>query len=65
MREGHAKTFSLNFRCFNLLLIRRGSPALLPGLKALKGAENRAVTSFVRGQLCSLISLSDEQTDTY
>lgn len=61
----HAKIFSLNFRHFNQLLIRRGSPALLPGTEALKGAENGAVTSFVQGQLCSLISLSDEQTDTY
>lgn len=55
-----AQIFSLNFRCFNGLLIARGIPVLLLGPKALKRAENRPVTSFVRGQLCSLISLSDE-----
>lgn len=60
LMEKRAKIFSLNFRCFNWLLITRGSPVLLPLLKALKWAENRRVTSFVWGQLCSLISLSDE-----
>lgn len=53
--EEHAKIISLNFRHFNQLLIMRGSPALLPGPKALKQAENRPVTSFVWGRLCSLI----------
>lgn len=42
----HAKTFSLNFRCLNRLLITRWSPGLL-GPKALERAENRPVTSFV------------------
>ena len=60
LMEKHAKMFSLHFRHFNRLLVTRGSPALLPGPKALKQAENRPVTSFVQGQLCSLISLSDE-----
>lgn len=58
--QKHVKIFSLNFRCFNQLLITKGSPMLLQGPKALKRAENGPVTSFVRGQLCSLISLSDE-----
>lgn len=58
--EKHAKIFSLNFRCLNHLLILRGSPVVLPGPKALKGAENRPVMSLGQGQLCSLISLSDE-----
>lgn len=43
--EEHAKMFTLNFRCFNWLLIRLGSPVLLLRLKALKWAENRPVNT--------------------